>query len=217
MCKREKFCSGFQNPAEKMGEQTALCQLPLKIGSLFDMMKEKRIAQELGDFFMYRKWLPDYFYKDIYTIEYEALWKKGYRGLIFDLDNTICSYSTAKPTIKIMRFIASLQEMGFQVFIVSNNSRQRVEKFNEDLHLPIMARAQKPLTGAILRAIKRMGLKKSQVAVVGDQIYTDVWGGNRAGITTVLVEPVENRESLFFRIKRALEAPVLEHYQKHGK
>ncbi|MGI6030199.1 MAG: YqeG family HAD IIIA-type phosphatase [Eubacteriales bacterium] len=166
---------------------------------------------------MYQKLLPHLFYKNVYEIDFEALWEKGIRGLIFDLDNTLCSYSTAEPDEKNRALIRRLKEKGYQIWLVSNNSRERVERYNRSLGLPVIANAKKPLQSALSRALRQMGLPRSQVALVGDQIYTDMLGGNRAGLMTILVQPVEERENWFFRLKRQMEEPVIRHFQRHGR
>lgn len=166
---------------------------------------------------MYQKLLPHLFYPNIFAIDFEALWDQGIRGLIFDLDNTICSYSTPKPDEKTMCFFQNLRQKGFQVWLVSNNNRQRVELFNEELGLQILPQARKPLLGALRRAVKQMDLPLEKIALIGDQIYTDMLGGNRLGVFTVLVEPVEEKENWFFKLKRKMEIPVIRHFQQYGR
>lgn len=158
---------------------------------------------------MYPKFLPDYYYRDIYSIDFEELRQRGIRGLLFDLDNTICAYSDPDPDRRMIQFFQDLEDRGFVVALVSNNSRKRVERFNRPLGLPIFPRAHKPLLHGIRHMMRKMGLRPEHTALVGDQVYTDVWGGNRAGLTTVLVNPVKNQETAFFRMKRKMEQPVL--------
>lgn len=158
---------------------------------------------------MYPKFLPNYYYKDIYSIDFEELKEQGIRGLLFDLDNTICAYTDPDPDQRIIQFFHGLEDQGFTVALVSNNSRQRVERFNRPLGLPIFPRARKPLLYGIRHMMRQIGLKPEYTALIGDQVYTDVWGGNRAGLTTVLVYPIKNQETPFFRMKRRMEQPVL--------
>jgi hypothetical protein len=102
----------------------------------------------------------------------------------------------------------------FKACIVSNASKKRVIRFNERLRLYAIHRASKPGTGAFLKASRLMELKPANIAVIGDQIFTDVYGGNRAGMFTILVKPIHKKENTFVMLKRFPEKIVLKKYKK---
>lgn len=158
--------------------------------------------------------LPDYYYESVYEIPYNELWARNIRGLIFDLDNTLAPSDTPRPPAKASALIKRLRRMGFQVCLLTNNTKKRMSVFNESLGLIHEANAMKPLTSGINRAMKAMGTDKNSTAIIGDQIFTDVWGGNNAKITTVLVKPISNRDFLTVKFKRLLEKPILKSYFK---
>ena len=95
---------------------------------------------------------------------------------------------------------------------LSNNKDKRVIIFNENIGAPFLARAKKPLCGGINKIMKMIGAKPQNTVLIGDQVFTDVWTGKRAGIKTILVSPIEDKETLFFRFKRAMERIVLKNY-----
>lgn len=160
---------------------------------------------------------PKEFFNSVYDINYEQLYKSGSRGILFDIDNTLAPYDMAIANKKIIRLIRKLQDMGYQVSLVSNNSVERVNIFNQPLKLATYPRAQKPFTKNLRRAMEDMGLNTSQMIFVGDQVFTDVWAGNRIGFTTVLVKPIQIKEQLITRVKRGTESIVLYFYHKKRK
>ncbi len=154
--------------------------------------------------------MPQLLLQDVYGLTDEFLTEHGIRGIVFDIDNTLVGFRTPVPTAENLELFARLREQGIQLAIASNNNRERVETFAEGLGIPHYHRSCKPL-GAVLTKIRRQfDLPAGQIALVGDQIYTDMLGGNCAGMITVLVEPIDHKETVFFKIKRALERPVIE-------
>ena len=113
-----------------------------------------------------------------------------------------------------LNWIESVKKKGFKVCIVSNASQKRVERFNESLKLNAIHRASKPGSKSFLKAMELMGTKPSETAVIGDQIFTDVYGGNRLNMFTILVKPIDSREFIGVRLKRALEGVVLARYYR---
>ena len=158
--------------------------------------------------------VPDLIVKTMYDIPMEYLKEKKVKGLILDLDNTIAPYSQKLPTQENKELLLKIQEEGLQIVVVSNNHKERVEMFMKELDIPSIANAKKPLLKAYRRAKEILALSAHEIAVVGDQIYTDVWGGNKMGMITVLVSPIETKESLFFKLKRLLEKPAIDRYYK---
>lgn len=154
--------------------------------------------------------MPQFLLPDVYGLTDEFLDAHNIRGVIFDIDNTLVGFRTPVPTPENRALFERLQSRGIQIAIASNNNKDRVGRYAEGLGIPYYHRSCKPLGFALGRIRRQFGLPKKQIALVGDQIYTDMLGGNTAGMITVLVEPIDMKETVFFKIKRALEKPVVE-------
>ncbi len=158
---------------------------------------------------------PDEYVSSIYKINYTRLWSMGYRGLMFDLDNTLAAYDCKYPDEKLIRFFKWLKSKGFHVAIVSNNNKQRVSDFNRDLQIEIQPRANKPLVYGIYKMMKRLDVTLEEAVFIGDQIFTDIWAGKRVGCRTILVKPIQEKEQWISNIKRGIEMKVLERYKAY--
>ncbi len=145
----------------------------------------------------------------VFSLDLEELRKLGIRGIIFDIDNTLESHRTALPGEKIRTFLSCVQSSGFSVCLISNGKKERVNRFNQPLGLPAIGKAQKPRKKNLRRAMQFLNTLPKETAMVGDQIFTDVYGGNRMGFYTVLVRPIEQIENKFFYIKRFFERLIL--------
>ena len=157
---------------------------------------------------MLKKFIPDYYYDDISKIDIEVLKKGGYKAVICDLDNTLDCHETKTPSQNALLFLDKLKTHGFTLCVISNGKEERVKKYLSGLDIPYIAKAGKPLKKSYLSALKTIGFTTNETVFIGDQIFTDVWGANRLGIATVLVEPIKSYENAFFYIKRALEKIV---------
>ena len=128
---------------------------------------------------------------DIYELSGEALERRGFRLLLADLDNTLVPYGVPLPDEKLKAWRDELARHGVALFILSNNRREhRPRIFAEALDVPYIGHAGKPKTPSFYKAMERMGVTKEQTAIVGDQVFTDVLGGSRAGVSAILVEPI---------------------------
>lgn len=152
----------------------------------------------------------------IYHIDFDALRQKGIRAVLFDIDNTLEEYATKKPGPKSIAFLKHLGDLGFQIGILSNASHKRAERFLGGFpqqgypKIYMISKAGKPLKGSFRKLIREMEVRPDETAMVGDQLYTDIWGGNRSGCYTVLVKPINERiEPAFVRFKRRIERPFL--------
>lgn len=156
--------------------------------------------------------------KTIYDVPLEQLWQDGIRGIITDLDNTMVGAKVPFATPELVAWIKRARERGFQIVIVSNNSRIRVSKFAEPIVVPFIHRAKKPMTVSFRKALKLMNLSVEQTAIIGDQMLTDVLGGNRLGLYTVLVDPIAvNDEGFFTRaVNRRIEKLALKLMNQKG-
>ncbi|ONI46566.1 hypothetical protein AN642_02935 [Epulopiscium sp. SCG-B10WGA-EpuloA2] len=164
---------------------------------------------------MVKIFFPNEYLESIFKINYENLRKKGIKGLIFDIDNTLVPYYIKEPTKEILKLFEDLIKKGFNIVLVSNNSKQRVVLFNQGLKFKTFHRAKKPRSINLKKAIEHMQLQNNQVALIGDQIFTDILGGNRTGIYTILVKPVSIRDEPITKIKRGVEKLVIKLYLKH--
>ncbi|WOV89174.1 YqeG family HAD IIIA-type phosphatase [Sporosarcina oncorhynchi] len=160
--------------------------------------------------------MPDEYVKDIFHISPDVLKEKGIKGIITDLDNTLVEWDRPEATPEIIEWIRSMEQAGLQVTILSNNNQLRVKAFCDPIGTPFIFDARKPLRKSFKRALSMMGLKKEEVVMVGDQIMTDVLGGNRFGIHTILVVPVANSDGFFTKFNRMMERRILDKLKRSG-
>lgn len=160
------------------------------------------------------RWLVPYRYaRVIEDVDPRALRADGIRGVILDLDNTIVPWKALQPTPAVQRWIAELLDSGVQACIVSNNFAGRVRAVAERLRVPVVTGAIKPTPWAFRKAMRVMGTTAQQTALIGDQLFTDVLGGNLLGVRTILVDPLSAREfpttMVMRRIERLIRRRVL--------
>lgn len=163
-----------------------------------------------------RMFYPDRREKSAYTIDYEALYQKGYRGVIFDIDNTLVPHG-APATKEAVAFFEKLQALGFSTCLLSNNQKPRVEPFARAVGSDYLENAHKPSVKNYREACRRMGLQEEKVLFVGDQLFTDVYGAKRAGMYNILTEPINPKEEIQIVLKRYLEHIVLFFYERDRK
>ncbi len=161
------------------------------------------------------KYIPDVYQKSIYAIDYSKLKEKGIKCLLFDLDNTLEPYHVKGADEKLVELFSKLKEMGFQLIIFSNSCKKRVKPFKEGLEVDCCANARKPHTNHFYRILKEYHLAENEVAIIGDQIMTDIVGGNRVGITTILVNPISVRDPFWTKPNRWLEKRVIKKLKNH--
>ncbi|MFV0519892.1 MAG: YqeG family HAD IIIA-type phosphatase [Lachnospirales bacterium] len=164
---------------------------------------------------MLKRFYPTEYVESVYTIDYNNLKKLGITGLIFDLDNTLAPFDIDHPTEEIKNFIKTRMEEGFKICLVSNNKGKRVEIFNEGLKLPFVSKAGKPKKNGILNGMSQLNLTSKEVVMIGDQMFTDVWVGNRLDMHTILVKPICERDEFTVKLKRGTEKIVFKQYLKY--
>jgi HAD superfamily phosphatase (TIGR01668 family) len=147
------------------------------------------------------------------AIPFDRLYKKGYRGIIFDIDNTLVPHG-APADVHAISFFMKLRKWGYDTCLISNNKEPRVLPFAKAVNSKAVWDAHKPAKRNYLYACETMHLKPEQVLFVGDQLFTDVWGANRAGIKSILVKPIHPKEEIQIVLKRYLERIVLFFYHK---
>ena len=157
---------------------------------------------------MFKALLPERFVKNAYVVDYNDLYRRGYRGLIFDIDNTLVPHD-APATAKAALMVKKLRKKGFRVEIVSNNEEPRVKSFAEGVCCDYVYKAGKPKSRGYLEAVRKMGLNRDAVMVIGDQLFTDIWGANRSRMHNILVGRIRFKEPPHIHLKRILEYPLL--------
>jgi uncharacterized protein len=164
-----------------------------------------------------KQFLPDEHVKSILEITPEHLQKLGIKGIITDLDNTLVEWDRPSATPQLIKWFEDMKRNQIQVTIVSNNrSRTRVKIFSDPLGIPFIFQAKKPMGQAFRKAISQMNLKKEETVVIGDQLLTDVLGGNRGGFHTILVVPVAQTDGFFTKFNRFVERRLLNWFRKKG-
>lgn len=173
-------------------------------------------SQNRGCLVFLKKLIPDEFVESIYDINIEQLRARDIRAIITDLDNTLVEWNRPLATPEVERWFASLREAGIQVTVVSNNNQQRVLTFCQPLGVNYIWAARKPTNRAFLRAVREMDVRVEETVVIGDQLFTDVLGGNRLGFYTILVVPVSQTDGFWTQINRWLERIVLHWMRRRG-
>lgn len=165
---------------------------------------------------MLEKFYPREYVDSTYSIDFDRFYREGYRGIIFDIDNTLVPHG-APADERARALFARLKGLGFACCLLSNNQLPRVELFNKDVQVHFIENAHKPSVKNYRRAMERMGTDTSNTIFVGDQLFTDIYGANRAGIRTILVKPIHPKEEIQIVLKRYLERIVLYFYQRRQK
>lgn len=160
--------------------------------------------------------IPDMYQKSIYTINYEKLFEDGIRCLLFDLDNTCVPYVEKTPTKKLKDLFDKLKDMGFKVIIFSNATKKRLEPFKNELVVDCSYSSKKPSKRKFFKVLKMFNYDLSETAIIGDQLFTDIFGGNRVGIKTILVNPMSNEDLFITKIFRVLERKQYNKMRKRG-
>lgn len=153
--------------------------------------------------------IPDEIVKSIDDLSGDFFKKRGIKAVFLDIDNTLVTPHTEKPDERAERFLTSLKESGIIICLISNNNKKRVDTFNVG-GFHSSHRSAKPLTFAYKKMLKKLKLKKEEVASVGDQFYSDILGSNMLGLFTVYVSPIQiGGEGAFVHFKRKLEKNVI--------
>ncbi|ETI67169.1 YqeG family HAD IIIA-type phosphatase [Neobacillus vireti] len=165
---------------------------------------------------MLKQFLPNEHVKSILDISPVELKQRGIKGIITDLDNTLVEWDRPNATPALIEWFAEIKKHNILVTIVSNNNEERVKAFSDPLQIPFIFRAKKPMAPAFRRAISLMGITKEEAVVIGDQLLTDVLGGNRSGFHTILVVPVAQTDGFWTKFNRFAERRILNWFRKKG-
>lgn len=162
---------------------------------------------------MLESFYPDLTMNSAYQIDFREYFEKGYRGVIFDIDNTLVPHGAPADKRSIV-LIENLKKMGFGVVFLSNNKEPRVKMFNDAVHAKYIYKAGKPGKKGYQKAMEMMGTDTENTLFVGDQLFTDVWGARNTGIFSILVNPIDKKEEIQIVLKRYLERIVLVFYRR---
>ena len=165
---------------------------------------------------MFQKFYPGEYVDSTYGIDFEGLYREGYRGIIFDIDNTLVPHG-APADERAKELFFRLKKLGFGCCLLSNNKEARVKMFNDDVQVAYIFDAHKPSVASYRRAMELLHTDVTNTLFVGDQIFTDIYGANRAGIRTILVKPIHPKEEIQIVLKRYLEKIVLFFYRRKVK
>lgn len=152
--------------------------------------------------------LPDYIFPRLTDLSPDFLQQRGITLLLMDFDNTMLPYTTNVPSQELLDWLEGMKAAGITLCIVSNSHKSRVPAFSKAYGVACVTRAAKPGTRGIREAMVRFGAKQSETALVGDQIYTDVLGAKRAGVTALIVKSIHNH-TIWLKLRHLLEVPVL--------
>ena len=163
---------------------------------------------------MIQKCYPKYCVKTIYELDRDFYSANNIKAVIFDIDNTLVTHDTPVPPSELLEYFEKLGQWGIKYAIASNNKRSRVELFSRDLGVPYIHRAFKPRKAPLKRLVRHFGIDAANVCLVGDQLFTDVYGANRMGFVSVLVTAVGEDETGFVSFKRVFERMLMKQYNK---
>lgn len=167
---------------------------------------------------MFDKYLkPDHILGSFSEVTPEFCREQNIAALICDIDNTLVTYDDAEPTDAVLAWYRALRDTGVRISFVSNNDAERVTRFNTPLGVPAFPKSGKPSRRGIYAAMEAMGSTPERTVFLGDQLLTDVIAAKRAGIRAIVVPPIKDKTTLFFRAKRAIERPFMNKYIKEIK
>ena len=161
------------------------------------------------------KLIPNKYYESIYKINYESLKKKNIKCLLFDIDNTCIPYKEKKISKELKQLFNKLNKQGFRIIIFTNAPKKRTIPFRK-INIECNPSSKKPFKYNFNKIIKKYNYKKEEVCIIGDQLFTDIYGGNRTGIYTILVDPLSKKDLIFTKVLRGLEMLVVLKYKRKG-
>ncbi len=159
---------------------------------------------------------PDIYAQSIFTINYKSLKKSGIKCLLFDLDNTLAPIKTSVPGVKEKELLENLKEMGFKIIIMSNSGKKRLQPFKEGFNVDTAYSSFKPLKKKYQKIMTIFNFKDTQIAAIGDQLITDIFGANRMGFTSILTNPISKEDFIGTKFNRMIERFIMKRLAKKG-
>lgn len=163
---------------------------------------------------MFKVFYPYEYVDSVFSINYDELYNKGYRGIIFDIDNTLVHHGD-DATKEIEELFKEIHNIGFKTLLLSNNNEKRVKRFLSNIESLYICNSQKPKTINYLKAIEMMNIKKEETLFIGDQIFTDIFGANRSGIANILVKFIQAKDEVKIGKRRQIERVILKLYKRN--
>lgn len=163
---------------------------------------------------MLKNFYPYEYVDSVFSLDYNKLYNKGYRGIIFDIDNTLVHHGE-NSTKEIDNLFKTIQNIGFKTLILSNNNENRVKRFLSNISSLYICSAEKPKTTNYLKAVEMLDLEKEEVIFIGDQIFTDILGANRSGLANILVKYIRKENESKIGKRRRLENIILKFYYRN--
>jgi HAD superfamily phosphatase (TIGR01668 family) len=150
-------------------------------------------------------WFPTYRANSIFEIPVSFYAEHGIKVVLSDLDNTLDDYRVKTPSPRTQELVKILKEAGIDFYIASNNTSKRVSLYGKELGITVFSGLMKPFSGPLKKLIEKQGFKREEVVLIGDQVLTDVKAGNKAGIMTILTEPISEGDIIWTRFNRVFE------------
>jgi len=155
--------------------------------------------------------------ESIYDLDITLLKLKGIKYLFLDIDNTLAGYKVKTPDKKMAAFLMSLKKAGFELFVISNNTKKRVAYFCESLQIKYYSMAIKPFSFTYKHIINKYHLNSKSIACIGDQYFTDLIGAKKLNLIVIFVIPISETDDIVTTIIRPLEKIIFNHQIKHNK
>lgn len=165
---------------------------------------------------MFKKLYPTVYVESAYTVDFQKIYDRGYRALILDVDNTLVEHG-APSDERAVAFFKYVKDIGFKTCIISNNELGRVKPFAQEVDSPYIFDAHKPSKKGYEEAMALLKCRPENSLFMGDQLFTDIWGANNAGIKSILVKPIKMDSVFTIRAKRLGERLIMPFFFKHRK
>ncbi len=162
------------------------------------------------------RFIPDMYVKSIFDIDYKALKKRGIKCILFDLDNTIAPLHIPIPDKEVKDLFSDLNLLKLKVIILSNASKSRVEPFKEKLNVDSSYRSYKPFKKKYKKIMDMYGFKDNEIACIGDQLLTDIYGANHLNLLSILVNPISHDDYWISKVNRFVEGKIYKILEKRG-
>ncbi len=153
---------------------------------------------------------PDIYAESVFKINYKKLYEKGIRNIIFDVDNTLISYDESEPNKRLIKLFSYIEKLGFTIFLVSNNTHQRISYFSKNLDFHVVANSNKPLPFKVRRSLKGHTINRCNTVIIGDQLMTDVLVSKFLKIRSILVSPISLKDMWYTKPSRKIENFLLQ-------
>ena len=161
---------------------------------------------------MFKLLYPYEYVNSVFDIDYSKLYSLGYNGIIFDVDNTLVHHGE-DSTPEVDTLFKEIHKIGLKTLLLSNNTTERIERFLKNIESPYISDSNKPKVDNYYKALKILDLKKEETILIGDQLFTDIYGANKCGMANILVKFMRYEDETNIGIKRKLENFILKFYK----